>query len=55
LLLDHGIPQLKMTLRYAHADMTALHQAVATLENSIKTPLAGVVEFQTKTAAAGSR
>ena len=31
LLLDHGIPELRMTLRYAHPDMDRVHKAVATL------------------------
>jgi integrase len=33
-LLGREIPQLRMTLRYAHADMRRLHQAVGALVRS---------------------
>ncbi|MGD0955578.1 MAG: site-specific integrase [Candidatus Acidiferrales bacterium] len=46
-LLDHGIPELRMTLRYAHADMDRLHQAVATLvRTDTNTDTRPVVEFR---------
>ena len=46
-LLDHGIPELRMTLRYAHVDIERLHQAVATLvRTDTKTDTAPVVEFR---------
>jgi integrase len=46
-LLDHGIPELRMTLRYAHVDMDRLHQAVATLvRTDTKTDTVPVVEFR---------
>jgi integrase len=46
-LLDHEIPELRMTKRYAHVDIDRLRKAVATLEpgTSTKTDTAPVVEF----------
>jgi integrase len=45
-LLNHDIPELRMTKRYAHADMDRLHKAVATLvQTDTKTDTAPVVEF----------
>jgi integrase len=46
-LLDHSIPELRMTLRYAHADLDRLRQAVATLEQTgTKTDTGTVVAFR---------
>jgi integrase len=46
-LLDHGIPEMRMTLRYAHCDMERLHKAVATLvRTDTKTDTSPVVEFR---------
>jgi len=45
-LLDHGIPELRITLRYAHCDMDRLYKAVATLETVTKTDTSPVVEFR---------
>jgi integrase len=46
-LLDHGIPELRMTLRYAHADMDKLHKAVATLvRTDTKTDTRTVLAFR---------
>jgi integrase len=45
LLLDHDVPELRMTLRYAHADLDRLFKAVATLETSTKTDTLPVVVF----------
>jgi integrase len=47
LLLDHDVPELRMTLRYAHADMDRLHRAVATLEQTgTKTDTGAIVAFR---------
>jgi integrase len=55
LLLDHGIPELRMTQRYAHASMERLHEAVATLvptttetstETGTKTDTPAVIEIR---------
>ena len=50
LLLDHDVPELRMTLRYAHADMDRLFKAVATLETSTKTDTPAILEFPTAVA-----
>jgi integrase len=45
-LLDHDVPELRMTLRYAHADLGRLFKAVATLEKTdTKTDTLPIVEF----------
>lgn len=45
-LLNHDIPELRMTKRYAHADMDRLHKAVGTLvQTDTKTDTAPLVEF----------
>jgi integrase len=46
LLLDHSIPELRMTARYAHADIEKLRKAVATLDKTdTKTDTPAVIEF----------
>ena len=46
LLLNHKIPGLEMTVRYAHGDLQRLHKAVATLiKTDTKTDTSAVVAF----------
>jgi len=45
-LPNHDIPELRMTKRYAHADMGRLHKAAGTLaQTDTKTDTSPVVEF----------